>query len=150
MPSGDEVFGGGRRVAAALLFMGAGQVTFDVYSALNSSPWTSENFGADPEKAKSSREYVLHAMGWSTFYCVAAGVIGGTWWPIFGMALNNAYMWWLYERALARGAAAGSTDWQQSQDQTVGSVYSTTDSGIAAQAGSGYPAAWGTTGGKGN
>jgi hypothetical protein len=103
--------GGGGNIAGAILFMQAGTNVFDVYSALNSSPWTSENFGADPQKAASCREYVLHSMVWTSFYCGLAAWISKSWWPIFGLALANVYMWWLYERALKRGAAAGSQGW---------------------------------------
>lgn len=108
--------GGGKsvsRAVAALLFINASTNVMDVYSALNSSPWTAENFGADPEKAASCREYVWHAIGFSTAYCVAASALAGSWWPIIGGLIADAYMYWLYERALRRGGAAGSTSWRR-------------------------------------
>lgn len=100
-----------RGAVGALLFLQAATNVFDVYSALNSSPWTSENFGADPEKAASCREYVWHAVGWTTFYCGLAAIIAKSWWPIFGLVLANVYLVWLYERALGRGAVSGSDGW---------------------------------------
>ena len=101
------------RAVSALLFMTSAMTTLDAYSTLNSSPWTSENFGADPAKAKSSREYVRHAIVFSTAYAVAAAVIANNWWPVLGSAVSNGYLYWLYERALARGAEAGTTGWGQ-------------------------------------
>lgn len=106
--------GSGGNVAGALLFIAAGTNVMDVYSALNSSPWTSENFGADAEKAKSCWEYVIHSVAWTSFYCIVAAWISRSWWPIIGGVLANTYMMWLYKRALARGAKAGSKNWANS------------------------------------
>jgi hypothetical protein len=100
-----------RNVVGAILFLQAGTNVFDVYSALNSSPWTSENFGADPQKAKSCMEYVVHSMAWTTFYCGLAAYVAKSWWPIMGLVVANGYMFWLYRRALNRGAVAGSAGW---------------------------------------
>lgn len=96
---------------AAVLFMQAAMVSMDTMSALNSSPWTSENFGADPEKAKTSREYVSHSLIVSGGFCLASAVIARSWWPIIGAVATNGYLWWIYDRALKRGAATGSSDW---------------------------------------
>jgi hypothetical protein len=96
---------------AALLFMTSAMMTLDAYSTFESSPWTAENFGADPEKAKSCREYLWHAVGYSMLYAGASAMIAGSWWPILGAAISNAYLVWLYLRALARGSIAGSTGW---------------------------------------
>ena len=99
------------RSVSAVLFLTAAMTTLDAYSTLNSSPWTSENFGADEYKAASSRGYVKHAIVFSTAYSLASAMIAGNLWPLAGSAIANAYLWWLYERALARGAAAGSKGW---------------------------------------
>jgi len=101
------------RAVAALLFMTSAMTTLDAYSTLNSSPWTSENFGADERKARSCREYVAHAVVFSSVYAVASGVLAGSWWPVVGSAVANGYLVWLYERALRRGAAVGSSGWGQ-------------------------------------
>lgn len=112
MASGDEFLGGtDNRAVAAVLFLAASTNALDVYSALNSSPWTAESFGADPEKAAACREYVLHSIAVTSFYGFTAGAIAGSWWPIIGTVLANLYMYWLYNRALGRAAARGSTDW---------------------------------------
>lgn len=103
--------GNGSKAVAAILFLQAGTNVMDVYSALNSSPWTSENFGADSDKAKSCWEYVLHSVAWTSFYCGVAAVIARSWWPVLGAVIANIYMMWLYARALRRGAATGSSGW---------------------------------------
>lgn len=105
---------GAGNVVGAILFIQALTNVFDTASALNSSPWTSENFGADPEKAASCREYVLHSVAWSTGMCAIAAYISRTWWPLLGAGMANIYLYWLYERALARGASAGSARWARS------------------------------------
>ena len=107
----DGLGGTGGNVVGAILFLQAGTNVFDVYSALNSSPWTSENFGADPQKAKSCMEYVLHSMAWTSVYCGLAAWVAKSWWPIVGLVVANAYMYWLYRRALKRGAIASSSNW---------------------------------------
>lgn len=106
-----DAVGVDRRGIAALLFMGASMNTLDAYSTLNSSPWTAENFGADPAKAKSCREYVAHAVGYSTAYAVASSVIAGSLLPLIGATVANVYLWWLYARGLRRGAETGSAGW---------------------------------------
>lgn len=97
--------------AGALLFMGAVMVAMDCMSSLNSSPWTSETFGASPEKAASSREYVRHSVVVSGGLSVASAVIAKSWWPIIGVVATNAYLVWIYERALQRGEASGVEGW---------------------------------------
>jgi hypothetical protein len=103
--------GGAANVGAALLFIQASTNTMDVASALNSSPWTAQSFGADPDKRAACMEYVHHSMGISGFYCVSAGLLAHSWWPVLGWAIAAAYMYWLYMRALQRACAAGSTTW---------------------------------------
>src|SRR5215469_3939497 len=96
---------------AALLFMSSAMMTLDAYSTFESSPWTAENFGADPAKAASCREYLWHAVGYSMVYAAASAYIAKSWWPIIGAAISNAYLVWLYLRALDRGVSSGSTKW---------------------------------------
>lgn len=102
---------GGFNVAAALLFLTSAMMTLDAYSTFQSSPWTAENFGADPVKAKSCKEYLCHAVGYSMAYAIASAAIAGSWWPIIGAVISNAYLVWLYLRALDRGKTTGSTGW---------------------------------------
>jgi len=103
--------GAGGNIGGALLAMQAVTMTLDTASALNSSPWTSENFGADPEKAASCREYVWHSVAVSMAMCAVASWISRSWVPIIAGGAASAYLYWIYERALARGAAAGTGGW---------------------------------------
>jgi hypothetical protein len=111
---------GSSRALGALLFMQASTNAMDVYSALNSSPWTAENFGADPEKAASCMEYVMHSIAITSFFGVSSAVIAKSWWPVIGTALADGYMFWLYNRALQRGASSGSTGWGQQAAPAAG------------------------------
>jgi hypothetical protein len=103
--------GGGGTELAALLFMSSAMMTLDAYSTFESSPWTAENFGADPDKAKSCREYLWHAVGYSMVYAVASSCLARSYWPLVGAAVSNAYLIWLYLRALERGKVTGAKGW---------------------------------------
>jgi hypothetical protein len=93
------------------LFLMAAAESFNVFSALNSSPWTSENFGADPEKAKSCREYVRLSVLANTGLGFGTSLLARSWWPLIGTSVVSIWMAWVYERALRRGAITGSTGW---------------------------------------
>lgn len=105
------VSGGAANALAAVLFTTSAMMTLDAYSTFQSSPWTAENFGADPIKAKSCKEYLMHAAGFSFAYAIASAYLAHSWWPVIGSALANAYLIWLYLRALKRGEATSSTGW---------------------------------------
>ena len=106
----------GNRNAAALLLLTSGMTTFDAYSTLMSSPWTAENVGADPEKAASAREYYKHAVVFSMLLAVGAAAVSGQGAGVFalvGATVANAYLIWLYERAIRRAEEAdGQSDFQ--------------------------------------
>lgn len=87
---------------------------FNVYGALNSSPWTAENFGADPEKARSCRQYVLQADIANIALGIGASLLSQNWAPLAGILVITVYMHCMYERALKKGAAAGSEGWANS------------------------------------
>lgn len=102
---------GAGNALAALLFMTSAMTTLDAYSTLLSSPWTAENFGADPDKTRSCKEYLRHAVIYSMAYAAASAYIAQSWWPIVGAVVANAYLIWLYLRALDRGKVTGSQGW---------------------------------------
>lgn len=110
----------GGRVASAILFIQASTNAMDVYSALNSSPWTAQSFGADPEKRKACMEYVHHSLAVTAFYAFAAAGLARNGWPIIGWAIASAYMYWLYKRALDRAQASGSTTWDSPGTTSTG------------------------------
>ena len=118
------------RGLSALLFIQASTNALDVYSALNSSPWTAQSFGADPEKRRACMEYVHHSIGVTAFYAIAASVISRNPWPIIGMTIADAYMYWLYKRALDRAQTSGSTSWGDS-----GSAKGDSGAGYSTQSG---------------
>lgn len=96
---------------AAVLFMTSAMMTLDAYSTFESSPWTAENFGADEEKAKSCKEYLAHAVVYSTIYALASSWLAKSYWPLVGSGASNLYLIWLYLRALERGKMTGSDGW---------------------------------------
>jgi hypothetical protein len=81
----------------------------DVYSAVNSSPWTAETVsGGDPTKETSLKRYCLHAIGQTlVINGIAALIAGDGLWPFVatGAGLETAYMSWLYWDAVKRGRA---------------------------------------------
>src|SRR5215472_17861472 len=95
---------GSSNALAALLFMTSAMTTLDAYSTFLSSPWTAENFGADPDKTKSCKEYLTHAVVYSMAYALASAYVARSWWPVIGAAIANTYLIWLYLRALERGS----------------------------------------------
>lgn len=97
--------------ANAGIFLMALAEAFNVYGALNSSPWTAENFGADPEKAKSCRRYVLQADIVNVALGIGTSLISESPWPLIGIGLITVYMHWMYEKALKKGAVAGTGGW---------------------------------------
>lgn len=97
--------------AAAGIFLMALAEAFNVYGALNSSPWTAENFGADPEKAKSCRHYVLQADIVNIALGIGSSMVAKSPWPLAGILVITVYMHYCYERALRKGRKAGSAGW---------------------------------------
>lgn|SRR5574341_1414706 len=106
-----EVLPARQNAVSALLFLTSAMTTLDAYSTLNSSPWTAESFGGDPDKLRSLKSYVNHAIVFSFAYAAVSAMIAGSLWPIAGSALANAYLWWLYDRAATRAQEKGSTTW---------------------------------------
>jgi hypothetical protein len=93
--------------------------SYQVFGSLNSSPWTSENFGADPEKAASCRRYVKMAV-------INNALMGGlgSWLtksplPLVATTIVSGFMYYLYENALKRGAVAGSKEWANPPEQNL-------------------------------
>ena len=112
MAGGDELLGIGgsvsdvRRAVYAGLLIGAGTNVYDAFSAVMSSPWSTEKFTNDPQEEAMAREYVMHAMCISWFYALAGAWIAHSIWPIAGAAVATVYMYWLYNRALSRSQTA--------------------------------------------
>jgi hypothetical protein len=100
--------------AQAGLFLMAVAESFNVYSALTSSPWTMESFGADERKAKAAKEYVIWALGANLALGIGSSILAGSWAPLGGIVIISLWMTWIYFRALKRGKEAGAEGWTNS------------------------------------
>lgn len=98
---------------AALLFIASATNALDVFSAVNSSPWTAYNFANDEDAQTALRYYVTHAIVITALTNAIGALIAKRWWPIFGAAIASAYMFWLYEDAVAKGQANGTESFQK-------------------------------------
>jgi hypothetical protein len=110
MPAGDEFLSLNtdvRRAAAMMGLLGASANVYDAFSAVMSSPWSTEKFTNSPEEERMAREYVAHALIISGGYALMGAWIGRSAWPIIGAVGVAAYMYWLYARALTRATAPG-------------------------------------------
>lgn len=128
MAGGDELLGGSdvARVGGALLFLGAGTNVYDAFSAVMSSPWSTEKFTSSPEEAKMAKEYVRHAIGISWLYALGSALIVPArlkLYPVAGAGIVTVYMHWLYRRAVKRGTSPGgmTAGMGSSSDALVGS-----------------------------
>jgi hypothetical protein len=96
--------------AAGLLLMSWGS-SFEVISAVNSSPWTAENFGADEKRAKSSMLYTYIGVLISLGLTSGAALLAGSWAPIVGWGMITLVMIYLYQRAIRIGRENNHTGW---------------------------------------
>jgi hypothetical protein len=88
-----------------------GGLVFEVFSAHTSSPWTSETFGGDPEKAASARKYVWKSIIASEVLGVGGWLLAGSPLPLVTVTLVCAYMWWVYDKALKKAVSDGPRQW---------------------------------------
>jgi membrane protein YqaA with SNARE-associated domain len=116
MAGGDEFnsLKGAAGVAAALLFINSGTNGYDAFSAVMSSPWSTEKFTESPEEEAQARRYIRHAIVISGIYAGVGSVLAyfsGGWklatWPVVGYIIVTAYMYWLYDQAV-RNSPHGS------------------------------------------
>lgn len=91
------------RTTTAVAFMVAVGESFNVMSALNSSPWSAENFTSDDEMTASLMKYIK----WTAAVCVTMGAVASyidrTPWPLAGTVAVTILAWWLYDRAAQIG-----------------------------------------------
>lgn len=95
--------------AAGLFLMSLGSA-FEVLSAMNSSPWTIENVGADPTKAASAMKYTYLGLGMAGAIGAGASLLTGTIWPLIGVALVSIVMILVYRKAIANAQETGGQD----------------------------------------
>lgn len=96
--------------AAGLFLMSLGSA-FEVLSAMNSSPWTMESFGADERRAKAGMKYTILGLGMAMTIGAGASLLTGTIWPLVGIALISIVMFFVYKNAIKLGREAGNTGW---------------------------------------
>lgn len=89
-----------------MLFLGAATNVYDAFSAVMSSPWSTEKFSQGAEEQAMARTYVKHALIISGGYAAASAYLARSLMPIVGAAGIAGYMYWLYRRALARAQKA--------------------------------------------
>lgn len=94
--------------ALAMTTIGLG---FEIMSALNSSPWTAENFGSDPKRAQSCWKYTLQGVCINAAMGAGASYLTESWWPLLGTSAVSIYLGYTYWAALQRGLASGNTGW---------------------------------------
>ena len=99
---------GSGNALAAVLFISSSTNAMDVYSAVNSSPWTGYNFANDDRAREALRYYVAHAIVITALTNIGGAIIAKSWWPIFGAGLASTYMYWLYEDAIRKGQEEGA------------------------------------------
>jgi len=111
MAGGDEFLGmkGAAGIGAALLFIGAGTNVYDAFSAVMSSPWSTEKFTNSEEEEKKARKYVKHAMIISWIYAGVGSYLAYksdgmklAIWPLAGAFIVTPYMYYLYTNAVAQ------------------------------------------------
>lgn len=95
-------------IGAALLFMSAGTNGYDAFSAVMSSPWSTEKFTQSDYELEQAQRYVKHATVISWVYVLGAAAIA---WvtgekaaaiaALVGGLIVTIYMRWLYKQAVA-------------------------------------------------
>ena len=93
------------RLRGVALLIG-GMYALDVFSSFMSSPWSTEAFAeGDPGKAASARRLVAMSIVTGLTAGGVASYLDRDPWPLVGAAATSAFMWYLYEDALARSAS---------------------------------------------
>lgn len=105
---GGSINTGGAVVGFSITLAG---LAFEVFSAHCSSPWTSESFGGNPEKADSARRYVRRSIVVTEVLGVGGLLLTRSWMPLIATTIVSGYMYWTYEVALNKAASTGSQSW---------------------------------------
>jgi hypothetical protein len=86
---------------AALLVGVYADLAFNLFSAMNSSPQTTELFADD--RAETLWKYVKIADAAAVGFGLLGTLLDGTWWPLAGALLVVGIMHWMYRHALSAG-----------------------------------------------
>lgn len=105
---GGSINTGGAVVGFSITLAG---LAFEVFSAHCSSPWTSESFGGNPEKADSARRYVRRSIVVTEILGLGGMLLVRSWMPFVATTVVSVYMFATYEVALNKAADSGSQSW---------------------------------------
>lgn len=117
--SGSGINAEGSAIGFSITLAG---LAFEVFSAHCSSPWTSETFGGDPQKAASTMRYVWKSIAITEVLGVGGILLAHNIAPLVATTLVSIYMWWTYTRAMQKAVAAGAETWT-APSSGVGSGY---------------------------
>ena len=101
MPATEQGMPGMDGTADAIAFGVAADLVYNVYSATNSSPQTTELFAG--ERAKTLWKYVRLGGLQSVLLVGIMAVRGRSAWPVLGGALAGGMMYFMYAHALQAG-----------------------------------------------
>jgi hypothetical protein len=90
------------RALSAILLMQGYRDVMDTASTLQSSPWTTENVGADEDMADSMKFYMWQTTVSSAVVGIVGSAVAGSVWPLAGTIIGTAYIWYIYQRALKK------------------------------------------------
>ena len=85
----------------AIAFGVAADLVYNIFSATNSSPQTTELFAGD--RAQTLWKYVRLGAGQSAILVGIMSIRGGSIWPVIGGAVAGVAMWMMYSHALEAG-----------------------------------------------
>lgn len=111
-------------------------LAFEVFSAHCSSPWTSETFGGDPAKARSTMKYVWRSVAITEVLGVGGVLLAHNVMPFLATSVVSIYMVWTYVRAMRHAVSQGSdgASWSSGGGSRkgmigVGSIYGSQTAG---------------------
>ena len=84
-------------------------LAFEVFSAHCSSPWTSETFGGEPERAASTMRYVRKSIIVTEVLGVGGVLLTDNLLPLVATTIVSGYMWWTYEEAMKHATQGNTT-----------------------------------------
>lgn len=92
---------GGKSAGAGLSFMVAIAASMDVFSAVMSSPWSTETFGTDAT-LPSVKRYVGHGVALGLTVGFVGAFLDQSPWAALGSAVAVGYMVFLYHTAVLK------------------------------------------------
>jgi hypothetical protein len=113
-----------RSATAAISFGVYADLSYNLYSATNSSPQTTELFAGD--RSKTLWKYVVIGHAQAFLLGLFGSVLDRSLWPLFGTSSIGVVMHCMYQHALKKGQGvkppAGATPTGAAHGQTAGRV----------------------------